>query len=388
MHPVLRVSALFAFALPIFAPANGQTKPTAPPTIELQVETVLEGLDQPWAIAFVDAQRWLISERPGRLRLVVDGVLREAPLDGVPEVYAAGQGGLLDVVLDPDFASNQRIYLSYAHGTPNANATRVVRARLQNERLSNVQVLFTAQPRKSTPVHYGGRMAFLPDRTLLLGLGDGFDQREAAQDLASHLGKLIRIDRDGNPPADNPYQGRTDALPEIWSYGHRNIQGLVHLRGLNQVLAHEHGPRGGDELNRIEPGSNYGWPLATFGIDYSGARISPYQSYPGTVAPLHHWTPSIAPAAMAVVDGPMFPDWRGDLLITALAGRALHRLSINDDQITEHPALLTDLDERLRDVRIGPEGAIYVLTDGKDGRLLRLLPAISPESSDVDDDSP
>ncbi len=375
MHQLLCASALLTFTLTVGA----QTEPAPAPATELRVETVLEGLDQPWAIAFVDAERWLISERPGRLRLAVDGVLREAPLDGVPEVYAAGQGGLLDVVVDPDFASNQRIYLSYAHGTAKANATRVVRARLQNERLSNVQVLFTAQPRKATAAHYGGRMAFLPDGTLLLGLGDGFNQREAAQELSSHLGKLIRIDRDGNPPPDNPYLGRTDALPEIWSFGHRNIQGLVHHRGLNQVLAHEHGPRGGDELNHITPGSNYGWPLATYGIDYSGARISPYQTYPGTVDPLHHWTPSIAPAGMAVVGGPLFPDWQGDLLITALAGRALHRLSIDGDQITEHPPLLTDLDERLRDVRMGPDGAIYVLTDGKDGRLLRLGPAAPSE---------
>ncbi len=375
MHQLLCASALLTFTLTVGA----QTEPAPAPATELRVETVLEGLDQPWAIAFVDAERWLISERPGRLRLAVDGVLREAPLDGVPEVYAAGQGGLLDVVVDPDFASNQRIYLSYAHGTAKANATRVVRARLQNERLSNVQVLFTAQPRKATAAHYGGRMAFLPDGTLLLGLGDGFNQREAAQELSSHLGKLIRIDRDGNPPPDNPYLGRTDALPEIWSFGHRNIQGLVHHRGLNQVLAHEHGPRGGDELNHITPGSNYGWPLATYGIDYSGARISPYQTYPGTVDPLHQWTPSIAPAGMTVVDGPLFPDWQGDLLITALAGRALHRLSIDGDQITEHPPLLTDLDERLRDVRMGPDGAIYVLTDGKDGRLLRLGPAAPSE---------
>lgn len=369
--PLLSSCALLTLTLAASAPPDA---PTAA-AVELRVETVVEGLDQPWSIAFLDAQRWLISERPGRLRLVVDGVLREIPVDGVPEVYAASQGGLLDVVADPDFADNQRIYLSYAHGTAKANATRVVRARLQNERLSNVQVLFTAQPRKATPVHYGGRMVFLPDRTLLLGLGDGFNQREAAQDLASHLGKLIRIDRDGKPPDDNPYVGRNDALPEIWSHGHRNVQGLVLHPRSGEVLAHEHGPRGGDELNRIEPGNNYGWPLASLGIDYSGARISPYQSYPGTVDPLHHWTPSIAPAGMAVVSGPLFPDWQGDLLITALAGRALHRLSLDGDQITEHPPLLTELNERLRDVRMGPDGAIYVLTDGKDGKLLRLLPA-------------
>jgi glucose/arabinose dehydrogenase len=379
MRHLLSASAMLGLSLVAAAQTD---KTTAPPT-QLQVETILEGLDQPWAIAFIDAQRWLITERPGKLRLVVDGVLREAPLDGVPEVYAAGQGGLLEVVVDPDFADNQRIYLSYAHGNPKANATRVVRARLQNERLGNVQVLFTAQPLKATPVHYGGRMAFLPDRTLLLGLGDGFNQREAAQDLGSHLGKLIRIDRDGNPPDDNPYLGRNDALPEIWSFGHRNIQGLVWHGGINQVLAHEHGPRGGDELNLIAAGSNYGWPLASCGIDYSGARISPYQSYPGTVDSLHHWTPSIAPAGMTVVAGPLFPDWQGDLLITALAGRALHRLSIDGDTITEHPPLLRDLEQRLRDVRMGPDGAIYVLTDGKDGRLLRLLPAAATGDGEV-----
>ncbi|MCB1643409.1 MAG: PQQ-dependent sugar dehydrogenase [Xanthomonadales bacterium] len=345
------------------------------PAESIAVEVVAEGLQQPWSLAFIDERRWLITERAGQLRALLDGQL-QPPIGGVPTVHFAGQGGLLDVLIDPDFATNQRLYLSYAHGDATANATRVIRARLVDQHLTDVRVLFTAQPSKATSVHYGGRLLMLPDGSLLLSLGDGFDERESAQDLATHLGKIVRFGRDGEIPLDNPFSGRNDALPEIWTLGHRNVQGLSLDPLSGAVYAHEHGPRGGDEINRIEPGRNYGWPLATFGVDYSGALISPFQRYPDTEAPLQEWTPSIAPSALAFVDGPQFATWRGDLLVTALAGKALHHLRRDDDgKLLELPPLLAERQQRLRDVRMGPDGAIYVLTDGADAQLLRLTPA-------------
>ncbi|MCB1589086.1 MAG: PQQ-dependent sugar dehydrogenase, partial [Xanthomonadales bacterium] len=234
------------------------------PAVSITVEVVAEGLQQPWSLAFIDERRWLITERAGQLRALLDGQL-QPPIGGVPTVHFAGQGGLLDVLIDPDFATNQRLYLSYAHGDATANATRVIRARLVDQHLTDVRVLFTAQPSKATSVHYGGRLLMLPDGSLLLSLGDGFDERESAQDLATHLGKIVRFGRDGEIPLDNPFSGRNDALPEIWTLGHRNVQGLSLDPLSGAVYAHEHGPRGGDEINRIEPGHNYGWPLATFG---------------------------------------------------------------------------------------------------------------------------
>lgn len=342
----------------------------------LQVEVMASGLQQPWSLAFIDAERALITEKPGRLRLFANGQLQADAIAGVPEVYHAGQGGLLEVLVDRDFARNRRIYLSYAHGAAGANATRVISARLVERHLADIRVLFTAQPYKSTPVHYGGRMLQLPDGSLLIGLGDGFDYRESAQDLGSHLGKLVRIGRDGEIPLDNPFVGRSDALPEIWSFGHRNVQGLAMDPRSGAILAHEHGPRGGDELNRIVSSGNYGWPLATHGIDYSGALVSPFHDFPGALPPLRVWTPSIAPAGLAIVQGPLFPDWQGDLLVTALAGQALHHLRPDGDGgYREQPKLLVERAQRLRDVRIGPDGAIWVLTDGNEGELWRLSPA-------------
>ena len=344
---------------------------------ELEVETLTAGLEYPWSLAFVDEGDLLITERPGRLRRFRDGQLSE-PIQGLPEVYAAGQGGLLEVLLDPDFASNQRVYLSYAHGSPEANATRVARARLHGTQLIDLEVIFTARPWKNTPVHYGGRMCFRADGTLMLGLGDGFDYREAAQDLSSDLGKIIRIHPDGVIPENNPMADRRGALGEIYSYGHRNVQGMACDPGSNRLIAHEHGPRGGDELNQIVAGGNYGWPLATFGLDYSGAQISPFTKIERSRQPLTHWTPSIAPSGMAVVRGEMFKAWEGDLLITALAARALYRVRLEGRRVIESEQLLTELDERLRDVRVGPDGAVYLLTDSAQGRLLRVGPAPSP----------
>jgi aldose sugar dehydrogenase len=338
-----------------------------------RIETLAEGLEHPWSLALLPDGSMLVSERAGRLRVIENGQLRPAPVEGVPAVYASGQGGLLELLPHPDFAGNRWLYLSYAHGAPRANALRVARARFDGERLSDLQVLFTATPEKATPVHYGGRMAWMADASLLVAGGDGFDYREQAQSLQSHLGKIVRIGADGGAPTDNPFAGRSDALPEIWSLGHRNVQGLV-VDADGTVWAHEHGPRGGDELNRIVPGGNYGWPLATHGLDYSGARISPFTTREDMIDAVHGWTPSIAPAGMIRYGGEAFPDLRGRLLVTALAGRSLRALKLEAGRVVDEARWFEDLGERLRDVREGPDGELYLLTDDAKGRVLRVLP--------------
>lgn len=345
----------------------------------VEVETLAEGLAQPWALAELPDGRLLISERAGRLRVFADGRLQVSPIDGLPEVYFKGQGGLLDVLPDRDFEGNGLLYLSYAAGTDAANTTTLARARLEGAALVDLQVIFAARPAKSSSAHFGGRLLQLADGSLLLALGDGFSWREAAQDLSSHLGKLVRVRADGSLPADNPYIDREGALPEIYSYGHRNVQGLA-LDSINGVIwQHEHGPRGGDEINRIEPGLNYGWPIATHGLDYSGAEVTPFQTYPGMRDPLHGWTPSIAPSALAIYRGTLFPQWQGDLLVTALAGRALHRLSPRADGGFDEELLLQDLGERLREVHVAADGSVLLLTDGADARLLRLGPGTAKD---------
>ena len=342
---------------------------------DYQIDTVTDRLNWPWSVAFLPDGRLLVTERGGDLHQIVDGRLIEEPIAGTPDVYAHSQGGLFEALPHPDFATNGWIYLSYAHGPPDANATRVSRARLDGDRLVDLEVLFTAEPTKDTPVHYGGRMAWLPDGTLVLGLGDGFDYRESAQKPDSHLGTIVRIGEDGSVPDDNPFVGRSDALDEIWSYGHRNVQGLAWDAERQVLWQHEHGPRGGDEINRIRPGENYGWPIASDGIDYSGAQITPYTERPGMVDPIIVWTPSIAPAGLAVVRDSVFEDWDGDLLVSALAARELRRIELAGTDVVDQHVLLDELGERLRDVRVGPDGGVYVLTDAAEGRLLRLDPA-------------
>ncbi len=342
-----------------------------------RVETVASGLDHPWSLAFLPGGRMLVTERPGRLRLIEPGAdgrpqLRDAPVTGVPPVLARGQSGLFDVVLHPRFADNGLVYLSLAHGTIQSNHLRVVRARLDGARLLDVQPVFTSQPAKTDTQHFGGRMAFLPDGSLVLGMGDGNLERTDAQRLHTHLGKLLRIADDGGVPADNPFLRRTGARPEIYSLGHRNPQGLVAVAGV--LYAHEHGSRGGDELNRIEPGANYGWPVTTGGIDYTYARITPYRSLPGIAPPLVEWTPSIAPAGLAWYDGALFPAWRGSLFVAALKERSVRRVPMPGGVPGPQEVLFQELGERIRDVRAGPDGAIYLLTDSAAGRVLRVVP--------------
>jgi len=348
---------------------------TASTAAGYQIETMADGLDHPWSIAWLPDGRVLVTERAGRLRIIEHGALLEAAVDGVPDVLTVSQGGLFEALPDPDFATDPWLYLSFAHGSRDANATRVIRARLVGNALVDHQLLFTASPAKDTPVHFGGRMAFLGDTTLLIGLGDGFDFRERAQRLDNHFGKIVRIHRDGSIPTDNPFVGVDDALPEIWSFGHRNIQGLLVDPESNRIWAHEHGPRGGDEINLLHAGGNYGWPVATFGIDYSGARISPFSSRPGMLDSVHHWTPSIAPSGMTLYRGALFPEWRGRLLVSALAARHARVLTIDGESVTEDRIILGEIGERLRDIRTGPDGAVWVLTDANPGKVLRLTPS-------------
>ena len=340
---------------------------------DYRVETLTEGLEHPWALVWLADDRILIAERAGRLRIFEHGQLSE-PVAGIPDSFVRAQGGLQDLLLHPDYANNGWIYLSLAHGDAGANATRVVRGRIKDKHWVDNEVIFTAAPLKSTAVHYGARMAFMNDGTLLISVGDGFNLREDAQRLDSHIGSIVRVTERGEVPPDNPFVGRSDALPEIWSYGHRNAQGLVVDPDTSLVWSHEHGPRGGDELNLILPGRNYGWPVATHGIDYSGARITPWASRPGMEDPLIDWTPSIAPAGMSQYRGDLFSDWRGDLLVASLAERSLRRICIDGERVLCDEIIPLGLGRRLRDVQVGPDGAVYLLTDEANGALLRVTP--------------
>jgi aldose sugar dehydrogenase len=339
---------------------------------DYQLTTLAEGLVHPWCIAFLPDGDMLVTEREGRLRVLREGGLDPTPVAGVPPVLAQGQGGLFDVLLHPGFADNRLLYLSYAHGTRRENATRIARARFEGGALHDLQVLFEVSPLKDTPVHFGGRMLFLPDGTLLLTTGDGYDYREQAQDLAGLLGKTVRLNDDGTVPEDNPFVGREDARPEIWTYGHRNPQGLTLDAATGKVYLHEHGPRGGDELHLLRGGLNYGWPLITYGVDYTGARISPFTEMEGMEQPLHYWVPSIAPSGMTHYGGDLFPAWRGSLLLGGLVSRAVHRIPLDDGRVAGEEKRFEEIGERIRDVRMGPEGHLFLLTDSPQGRVIRV----------------
>lgn len=343
---------------------------------DYRVETLAEGLENPWSLAFLPDGGMLITERSGQLRHIsAEGELQVEPISGVPEVYASGQAGLFEIALDPEFEQNNRVFLSYACGTAKANHTCLASATLNEQALTDVAEIFRVTPAKSGSAHYGGRIAFLADNSLLLGLGDGFNYREEAQKTSSHIGSIVRLNRDGSVPEDNPYIGQDDALPELYSIGHRNVQGLIYDAEGQRVLAHEHGPRGGDEINLVEPGNNYGWPKITYGVDYSGAVISPYTELPGLEQPLLQWTPSIAPAGFTIYRGDLFPEWDGSLMVAALAGMEVRRVVLDGSQVVEQESLFKELESRFRDVRSGPDGALYLLTDAAEGKLLKVVPA-------------
>jgi len=359
------------------APAQDtQVPPKAEVTVsqtEINVETIAGNLRAPWSVAVLPDGSFLVTEHPGYLlHITADGGRTE--IAGLPgDIYGEGQAGLFDIVLAPDFAQTRTVYFAYAKGTKNANGTALVRARLVDGELVDSKELFHAAPRNDTSSHFGGRIAFLADGTLVLSLGEGFAHREAAQDKNSHLGKIVRLNPDGSVPADNPFVGVDGVRPEIYSLGHRNPQGLHFDKG--RLWAHEHGAKGGDELNVIAPGKNYGWPITTTGTDYTGAKITPFGSYAGMEPFVTDWTPSIAPSGLTIYRGTLFPNWNGDAFVGGLKSRDLRRVDLEDGKFVGEYSLLADLNLRIRDVRTAPDGSILVVTDANPtGKLLRITP--------------
>ncbi len=367
----LLLLALFA------APAACQDPPHQQPSGEtpVAITTVAKGLAHPWSLAFLPDGRMLVTERSGRLRYVAADGQVSAPLAGVPAVHATNQGGLLDVVLDPAFATNSTIYLSFAErGEGDENGTAVARARLDGMRLQDVTVIYRQQPKFASGHHFGSRLVFSRDGALFVTQGDRNKFREGVQDLATDIGKVVRILPDGSIPGDNPFVGRKDARPEIWSYGHRNIQGAALHPQTGELWTHEHGPRGGDEINVTRAGRNYGWPVITYGREYHGPAIGEGTQRQGMEQPLHYWVPSIAPSGMAFHSGNGYPAWKGQLFVGALAARQLVRLEFDPDGSLRSEERIA-IDQRVRDVREGPDGALYLLTDEDAGALLRVVPA-------------
>ncbi len=356
---------------------------------KIQAVPIVSGLENPWGMAWLPNGDILITERPGRLRIVRNGVLDPEAIAGVEEVstvsaqqlFASQQGGLLDIALHPRFEENRFVYFTYSHGTQQANRTRVARAVFDGETITDWQVIFEVGQTKSGGQHFGSRLTWLPDETLLVSIGDGGNPpvelegdfiRQQSQNLASHLGKIIRINDDGTIPADNPFRDDPNAAPEIWSYGHRNIQGMVYDPVTQRVWATEHGSRGGDELNLIQPGKNYGWPVVSFSKEYStGQPVAPATSQPGMVDPLKVWTPAIAPSGLAIYNGDRHPEWQGTIFAGGLVDRGIRHLRVgeNNEIIDETTIAIGD---RVRDIRQGPDGHVYVLTDDNNGQLLRL----------------
>ena len=359
---------------PRTGPAQASPQPR-PMDGNVTAETVVGGLEHPWALAFLPDGRILVTERPGRLRIVdTNGRLSE-PLAGVPAVHAVSQGGLLDVALDPDFAQNQLVYLSFSEpGDGGTSGTAVARGRLGNGRLDNVEVIYRQEPKVRSGGHFGSRLVFSRDGMLFITQGDrqAATFRGQAQQLTSGIGKIVRVNRDGSIPADNPFVGRSDARPEIWSYGHRNVQAAALHPETGLLWTVEHGAMGGDELNRPEKGKNYGWPVITYGRDYSGASIGEGAQKEGMEQPVYYWDPVIAPSGMTFYTGDRYPGWNGSAIVGGMGVRALVRLTIANDRVTAEERYLAG--QRIRDVQQGPDGLLYLVTDEDDGKLLRVVP--------------
>jgi aldose sugar dehydrogenase len=337
----------------------------------IRLVTVASGLEHPWALAFLPDGRMLVTERPGRLRFVNPDGTKSEPLSGVPEVYAEGQGGMMDLVLDPDYQQNHTIWLTYSEPGEGGAGTALARATLGAARLEGLEVIFRQTPKVRGGAHFGSRLVFTPDGYLFMTLGERM-QRYLAQTLTTHMGKVIRLRRDGSVPPDNPFVGQTDARPEIWSYGHRNVQGATLNPATGELWTAEHGAMGGDEINIPRAGRNYGWPVITYGLDYSGARIGEGTSRPGMEQPVHYWDPSIAPSGMTFYTGDRYPGWKGNLFVGSLKFGQLVRLEVQGERVVSEERLLQGLDERIRDVRQGPDGYLYLLTDEGNGRLYRV----------------
>jgi glucose/arabinose dehydrogenase len=347
-------------------PSNVQTQ-SGP----VSVQVVARDLNDPWALAFLPDGRMLVTQRSGRLRIVTREGAVSAPIAGVPAVYSSGQGGLLDIALAPDFATSRLIYFSFGEPGEGGASTAVARTRFADDRLQDVTVIFRAVPRTGGGAHFGSRLAFARDGTLFITTGERF-QFEPAQDLSTHLGKVLRINADGSVPADNPFVGRAGVRPEIWSYGHRNVEGAAIHPETGKLWTHEMGPAGGDELNITEAGRNYGWPVVSWGRHYDGRAIPAPTTRTDMAQSIRHWVPVIAPSGMAFYTGDAIPAWKGDLLIGGMVARALVRLTLNGEQVTAEERI--SLGGRIRDVRQGPDGAVYAL-DESNGTLLRLAAA-------------
>lgn len=373
----LLIAVLFAVAAALvwqqFA-AEPQDRAPVNDAPHLETTMIAEGFEFPWSLAFLPEGGFLVTEREGRLQyLSADGQTRRE-IAGLPDIYVSGQAGLFDVALAPDFTTSQMIYIAYAGGSAEENNTELARARLDIDgaKLDDLNVIFHARPKTKGKAHYGGRLLFMPDGTLLLTLGDRFAYRDHAQNTKDHLGTIIRLMPDGGIPVDNPF--REGTAPEVYTHGNRNVQGIALAPDGEAVWFHEHGPRGGDEVNILKSGANYGWPVVTYGREYSGLAITDQRHMKGMEDPVLHWTPSIAPSGMAFYTGDKMPQWRGDLFVGALAGQHLRRLDIEGGRVIRQEKLLVKLESRIRDVRSGPDGYLYILTDAPDGQLLRYGP--------------
>lgn len=369
-HATLLLSATSAAALAMQQTAAADIETLETENGPVAVELVVDGFDHPWAMAFLPDGRLLVTERnTGNVYIVTRDGERSAPLEDTPTPFIRGQGGMLDVALDPDFEENRYVYLSFAEAGDGGASTAIGRGRLEDDRIADFEVLYRQVPKVSGGNHFGGRIAFAPDGTLFLVLGERwtFDR---AQDLANTLGKVVRIERDGTVPEDNPFAGQDEALPEIWSYGHRNILAAAFRPGTRELWVAEMGPKGGDELNQPQAGSNYGWAIVSWGEHYDGTPIPDPPTHPEFADAVHHWTPAISPSGMIFYTGEMFPAWKGNALIGGLTARGVVRLAFDGDEVAHEERLV--LDTRIRDVEQGLDGSVYLLTDENDGRLLRL----------------
>jgi len=392
MNPLFSLIIAFFSVVIYSSPLPAQpyiTESDVPAERGFRAVTILRGLEHPWAMVWLPNGDILVTERPGRLRRVQDSRLASDPIAGVPKVFDSGQGGLLDISLHPRFEENHRLYFTYAHGNTFSNRTRLATAVLNGNRLDNWQVIFEVAANKIGRQHFGSRMLWLPDETLLVSIGDGGNPpvrlegdwiRKQAQNRQSHLGKILRFKDDGSIPSDNPFADAADARPEIWSHGHRNIQGLAFDPLRSMVWASEHGALGGDELNLIQAGKNYGWPTVTFSREYfDGSKISPHTSKTGMVDPVAVWMTAIAPSGLVVYSGTQFEQWQGDLFVGGLKSQDIRRIDLNKaGQVVGQSALR--IGQRVRDVRQGPDGLLYVLTDESNGSLIRLEPSTDKES--------
>jgi Glucose/sorbosone dehydrogenases len=376
LRKLLAVSVTAALAM---ATTSAAAETVSTERHKVSVNTITDKLNKPWGMAFLPSGELLVTEKSGTLRRVTrDGAISD-PLNGVPAVVDKSQGGLLDVAVDPNFADNQFVYISYSEADPaggEGNSTAVMRAKLSSTGLTDGKVIFRGAPKYKSGAHFGSRLVFAPDGHLFITLGDRYSAMDDAQTLDNHHGKVVRIKPDGSVPTDNPFVGQENALPEIWSYGHRNVQGAAIHPTTGKLWTVEHGPKGGDEINIPDAGKNHGWPIATYGVDYDGSIISNKTHVEGTVQPHYYWVPSIATSNMIFYTGDKFPAWQGDLLVAALKGSQVARLDLEGDRVMHEETLFEDaVKQRIRDIEQGPDGYIYLITDDRAGQLIQIKPA-------------